>query len=148
MRQTSIDAFNAIKESGLLSKRRWQVYEYLYQHGPCSGTRVSRKVPGGWKRLSELQERGLAKEVGQTRSKFTGHKVILWDVTGKTDARELPTRVSRADLLVLLGRVASKTHKARQWCKEGRHRDSRVLLRRLEITVQGVLDEECRRRTR
>jgi len=37
IRQTSIDAYRKIEAEGLLSKRRWQVYDILYEFGPMTG---------------------------------------------------------------------------------------------------------------
>lgn len=82
MRNPNSDAAYAhIKATGLLSERRFQVYNHVYMHGPCTGTDVSRSIPGGWKRLSELQELGLVEEIGDTKCPYSGETVSLWDVT-------------------------------------------------------------------
>jgi hypothetical protein len=81
MRQTSVEAFNKIKETGLLSKRRWQVYEWLYYHGPATARQVSNAIAGAWKRVSELEQVGLVAETGKTKCSHTGQTVTLWDVT-------------------------------------------------------------------
>jgi len=83
VRETSIEAFRQIEEEGLLSDRRFQVYSYLFRHGPCTGLQVSGGVPGGWKRLAELRDLGVAREVGYTVCEVTGKTVLLWDVTDK-----------------------------------------------------------------
>jgi hypothetical protein len=83
IRETSVEAYEAIQESGVLSKRRWQAYNYLFHNGPLTGQELCRQtgVNGLWKRLSELQEMGLAKECGERPCKVTGMTAILWDVT-------------------------------------------------------------------
>lgn len=83
MRQTSLLAYTAIKESGLLGKRQKQAYEVLYAHGPLTGNELSEimKISGQWKRCSELKKRGLAIEVGERDCRITGNLCILWDVT-------------------------------------------------------------------
>ena len=81
VRETSAAAYHEIVESGLLSKRRLQVYEYLYRNGPCTARQVSEGVPGGWKRLGELRDLGVVAEIGQTVCGVTAKTVILWDVT-------------------------------------------------------------------
>lgn len=90
VRQTSIDAFNAIKDSGLLSTRRWQVYEYLFKNGPCTAKQVTGNLRSGLQdsggyntRLSELRRMGVVQEVGKVECPESGHNVILWDVTDK-----------------------------------------------------------------
>jgi hypothetical protein len=77
-RTTSAIAYHEIRESGLLSKRRLEVYEYLYQNGPMIAAEIP--ITGAWKRLSELKERGVAHEVGEKKNALTGHLSVLWDV--------------------------------------------------------------------
>jgi hypothetical protein len=88
-RQTSIDAYNKIRASGLLSKARWQVYNVLYWHGPMTAAELdeylkkelNRERGGFWKRLSELRDCGVAEEGGKRICHETGSEAILWDVT-------------------------------------------------------------------
>lgn len=92
IRQTSIEAYHAIKESGLLSRRRFQVYDILFHHGPLTAGEVfqlglqegtwSRAVKGGiCARLTELRDVGVAEEKGTRTCSLSGQKTILWDVT-------------------------------------------------------------------
>lgn len=101
IRQTSIDIYHQIQNDGLLSKRRWQVYDILYQHGPLTGGEVAsymKSIHGvrGFSesvrnRLTELREMGAAREVGETSCPVTGNQVILWDVTG-----DLPRQIDKS----------------------------------------------------
>lgn len=95
-RDTSIEAYRTIKENGLLSRRRWEVYSLLYELGPTTAGElftagVSKKI---WKdtvksticsRLAELRDDyGCAKETGARRKcNSSGMNVIIWDVTSK-----------------------------------------------------------------
>ena len=83
MRQTSIDVYTEIKASGLLSKRRWQVYDCLFHEGPLTGNELVErlKLPGAWKRLSELEAETVVRDVGERQCSVTGREVTLWDVT-------------------------------------------------------------------
>ena len=93
VRETSIEAYNTIKENGLLSERRWRVYDIVYTHGPIIGSMVAdyyRKKYGRTSasetirnRLTELRDMGSIKEIGKSLDHNTGMKVILWDVTAK-----------------------------------------------------------------
>lgn len=91
IRQTSIEAYNYIKDSGMLSKLRWMVYDYVYKNGPLTQREVinalsdSRKETSGriTSRFSELRRMEAFQEVGTTECKFTGRKVLLWDVTDR-----------------------------------------------------------------
>jgi hypothetical protein len=96
MRKTSLDAYNRIKDSGLLSVRRLQVYQILYKHGPMTAAQVidvaSKKLKIGNSgrlntRLSELRRMGCVDEVDRAMCPVTGYKAIWWDVNGKTPIR-------------------------------------------------------------
>lgn len=88
MRRTSIDAYNKIKAEGLLSQRRWQVYEILFQHGPLTAGEIFEHGLGIVKgsvcaRLTELREMGIVYEYGEKKWSSTGHVGILWDVNDR-----------------------------------------------------------------
>jgi hypothetical protein len=89
-RSTSIEAYNTIKDNGLLSKLRWEVYSTIYDYGPLTARQTIKilnkgKQPGDRgsynSRFAELRTLGVLEEVGKTFCEVTGHKVILWDVT-------------------------------------------------------------------
>ena len=86
-RETSIIAYNAIKDSGLLSKLKWRVYDYLYKFGPLTAKQINIRLgcattnSGVYTtRLSELRRIGVVEEVGRIECEYSGQKVILWDV--------------------------------------------------------------------
>ena len=91
VRRTSVETFEKIRSSGLLSERRFQVYGILFREGPITGGQVARRMQelhnvGGFSesvrnRLTELREFGCVEEVGETPCPVTGNRSILWDVT-------------------------------------------------------------------
>jgi len=87
MRQTSIDCYHAIKESGLLSKRRLQAYHHMMKIAPCTASELQDSMDyndGGrdcMKRVSELAARGAIYELGIRRCGVTGREVTVWDLT-------------------------------------------------------------------
>ncbi len=94
IRETSIEAYNKIKADGLLSERRWQVYDILFQFGPATGNELLiqfRKKYGTLygnspvvtSRLGELREMGVAQELRERQCSVTGHQAIEWDVTDR-----------------------------------------------------------------
>lgn len=100
-RQTSIDAYKTIKNNGLLSERRWQVYDVLYSYGPMTAGELSEQLPKKLSRtigsnvharLAELKESGVVREVKTTICSVSGMKVIQWDVTSK-----LPKKIIKED---------------------------------------------------
>lgn len=94
-RQTSISAYNAIKENGLLSKRRWEVYDILFRFGPLTANEAFKKIATETgkssssflsvsnARFTELRRNGLLVEAGERSCSITGVRVIEWDVTDK-----------------------------------------------------------------
>jgi hypothetical protein len=101
VRQTSIDAYNEIKNNGLLKKLHWQVYSHLYHHGPQTSGEVyqqlgvQQRVPSQLRaRFTELREMGVLQEVGERPCGVTGRTCIVWDVTAATPV-PLPKAVAR-----------------------------------------------------
>jgi hypothetical protein len=87
-RKTSIEAFTACREMGVLNGMQWRAYEYLYHQGPMTGSELDQALmPEGrarghyHKRLSELEKLGVAQRVGTRPCKVTGRNADLWDVT-------------------------------------------------------------------
>lgn len=94
IRQTSVIAYNEIKDSGLLGKRQKHAYDVLYKKGPLTGNELSTymNMPGQWKRCSELKKRGLAIEVGKRKCSITGKLALLWDVTNNLPTKYNPKK--------------------------------------------------------
>lgn len=101
IRQTSLEAYNTIKENGLLSGRRLEVYSALYEYGPCTGTELFYKMNKSRNpshsnittRLGELRDMGVVKEVEERACNITGMKVIVWDCTSNLPVKfEKPTQ--------------------------------------------------------
>jgi hypothetical protein len=103
-RQTSAEAYRKIKEDGLLSLRKWQVYDILYRFGPLTSTEVIQKYreiygpiaeSGGMTtRCAELVHVGAAQEVGEKKNNQTGMMNILFDVTNQIPIKlEKPKKI-------------------------------------------------------
>lgn len=107
MRETSASVYERIVCEGLLSKRRLQVYQVLYEHGPLTGGQLSEIVKnkfGEWgqsetvrNRLPELRNSGVVKECGTIKCPTSGNEVILWDVTDKYPT-DPPKKVATRDV--------------------------------------------------
>lgn len=86
MRQTSIDCYNAIKAEGLLSKRRLQVYESIFNYAPCTASEVfndKNLKTNQSGRFTELRDLGVIYEKGERLCNVTGRNVIEWDLTDR-----------------------------------------------------------------
>ena len=88
MRQTSLSTYHQIKDEGLLSKLRMQVYSYVFHHGPCTAKQVAMGIMGEYKmggtvssRFSELERLGVIASAGTVVCPETNRMVTLWDVT-------------------------------------------------------------------
>ena len=86
-RQTSIDCFNKIKQEGLLSKRRLEVYEAILKNAPCTTNEALKDVHSGshgvGSRTTELRDAGVIYEKDVRPCKVTGRNVIEWDLTDR-----------------------------------------------------------------
>ena len=88
-RQTSIDCYNKIRQEGLLSKRRLEVYEALLSSAPCTSSEAIRNakttfgVFGVSSRFTELRDLGVIYEKDVRPCRVTGRNVIEWDLTDK-----------------------------------------------------------------
>ena len=83
-RQTSIDCYRQIKSEGLLSKRRLQVYESIFNYAPCTASEVfndKNLKTNQSGRFTELRDLGVIYEKGERLCKVTGRNVIEWDLT-------------------------------------------------------------------
>ena len=87
IRSTSIEAYRTIQENGLLSKRRWEVYDILYQHGPLTQLELAEHYFPGTQprnvqpRVSELEDLQVVSCVGHKIDARTKMANMLWDVT-------------------------------------------------------------------
>ena len=86
-RQTSIDCYNQIKQEGLLSTRRLEVYEAIFKNAPCTTNEALKDVHSGshgvGSRTSELRDAGVLYEKDVRSCKVTGRNVIEWDLTDR-----------------------------------------------------------------
>jgi len=129
-RQTSIDCYNQIKSEGLLSKRRWEIYDIVFNHGPMTSNETfdysSLKGVDGYRhnanaRMTELRDVGVVQELGTTTCSKTNRTVILWDVTSNLPVKAIkPTKKHRTELTIDYLRALYKnktTATPEDWCK-------------------------------
>ena len=94
-RQTSIDCYNQIKQEGLLSKRRLQVFESVFNNAPCTASEVFNEKnlkTNQSGRFTELRDLGVIYEKGERLCSVTGRNVIEWDLTDR-----LPVNVKKSN---------------------------------------------------
>lgn len=91
-RPTGTETYHAIVSTGLVSKKRLEVYSVLADGGPLTATEIAERMPGEKSpskgnnvhaRLCELRDMDLVEEVGERACSVSGRNVIVWDVTGR-----------------------------------------------------------------
>jgi len=95
MRKTSLDAYNSIRENGILSRARFLVYSNLFESGPLTANELAEKMKVRVKgsvcaRLTELRDMGCVEEIKEIKCPISGLKTILWDVNDR-----IPVRLKR-----------------------------------------------------
>lgn len=107
VRETSAAVYHEIEANGLLSTMRWKVYSFLYTNGPLTqnelnaGLKGSNEVaPSYHKRLSELRDLKVVRELGTRTCKVSGNQCIEWDVTANLpeDSAQGATRPTVAEM--------------------------------------------------
>lgn len=91
VRETSIAVYHQIKNEGLLSAKRLQVYEILLEYGALTGSQVAQiyksKYPSNnhsetiRNRITELVEMKVLEEIGIVNCPFSGRNVIQFGLT-------------------------------------------------------------------
>lgn len=96
-RSISKAAYDMIKKNGLLTKRKWQVYDYVFNFGPVTQRETWNALKGidgsiiaGSinTRFSELERVGVMQIVGEKMDPLTKHIVSVWDVTDGLPKKE------------------------------------------------------------
>ena len=89
-RETSIETYYKIKDEGLLSDLRFEVYETLFNYGPLTQMELCRKISHPFRqdrsympRFAELKNMQVIAEAGERVCQITGRNVLIWDVTNK-----------------------------------------------------------------
>ena len=111
-RQTSVEAYTAIRDSKTLGERTWQTYATLYERGPMTQAEAWKSIPGDLPqrsitpRFAQLLRRGfiryLTDEHGQPvkrKCAVSGRRCMVWDVTSQASpstAEQPVTRLQRA----------------------------------------------------
>lgn len=110
-RNTSVAAYQSITENGLLSRRRWEVYEVLYRFGPLTQLELAKahfqhtQARNVQPRISELAALGVVEHVGFKVDEVTQQKNMLWDVNDQLPVKPMKKKSSRARILELENEV-------------------------------------------
>ena len=118
LRQTSIVAYQEIRDNGLLSKRCWQTYDDLYHHGPSTSRDCEDRLGdrNAHRRIKDLVDDEVAFDAGLVVCGKTGKTVHQWDVNSNLPRRSRgqtvnPSRPSADDLNMVLALLRSECRK-------------------------------------
>lgn len=118
-RRTSRQALAEIEASGLLSRRRLQVFRAVVEHGPATAGELHAHLGGIDKakvnaRLTELRDLGVVIELGERRCRITGCEVIVWDATGDLPRkrRRKPPKPTAAQAFAEVLRIVGEAYGA------------------------------------
>ncbi len=131
MRETSVEAYINVVESGVLGRSQEKVYRILYEHGPMSGADLAAYggvTPSGstlFKRVSELERLGIVRCMGIRSNGKTGRAEMLWGVT--TEKATGPARIHRSRKVLQENEACAKI--ADDWSAEA---VARCIRRRVE----------------
>lgn len=86
VRDTSLEAYNEIRNNGLLSKMRFTIYKAVVFFEGSTANEIFERL--GLKtnqsgRFTELREMGVIKELSKRECNITGRKCITWGSTDK-----------------------------------------------------------------
>ena len=100
VRSTSAETYAEVEGSGLLSKKRLEVYHFVSYHPGCTAYDCEEVLKPRNRstvnaRFSELVNRGLIREIpGQTKIQH-GHKRMTYEITGLTTPLPLKSAISQ-----------------------------------------------------
>ena len=89
VRDTSIEAYREITDSGLLSKREAEVYKGIFDYGPCTDRELAEKLgkddPNYVRpRRRELVKQGLIEECDKKKCEVSNKNVYVWRIKEDT----------------------------------------------------------------
>lgn len=105
-RETSIESYKLLVESGALRGKQAQALEAIIKRGPATSAEIIQTLGANvnlWRaRFTELQARGLITEVGTRKCSVTGRTALVWQYSGRTKPLAPKHRASAATLRALL----------------------------------------------
>jgi hypothetical protein len=149
IQQTSVDAYKTITDSGLLSRKRMEVYEEIYKFQPISiNTLIRNLCVTGYNtgsitgRISELQRLGVIAAWG-TEIAPTGHEVILWKTTDQLPGKipKKPTRKQLEGILEKLLIAVANLYNTKDLLFKGDARGPGIELGALALALGAPIEE-------
>jgi len=115
MRHTQIEAYNKIKASGLLSERRFQVYDIIYKNQPITIANMIKIATSEIKilntgsltgRISELERAGVITPLRTGECPITGNNVFFWATTDELPVK-VKKKITNSDKIKMIERIVN-----------------------------------------
>lgn len=98
IRDTSIQAYEEISESGLLQSQKEMVYQFLKELGPSTQREIEKHyehVTGHKEalvrcRFAPLEREGLIQPIGKRPCKITGREALIWEADSQSPRYKRP----------------------------------------------------------
>lgn len=113
--KTSLEAYQEIIRNGLLSKRRLQVYDIIFNHQPLTGSQVATVFKSQnslntnseniRNRITELKEMGVVEECGYSVDPVTNMTVLNFKTTNKLPKKLIRKASKRQKVDFILSEV-------------------------------------------
>lgn len=112
VRKTSIETYNTIKSSGMLSEKRLRVYGIFFLHGNLTGAQVSEFYRTKFSssktsetirnRITELVQMGVVDELGKTKCPSSKRDVTLFGLNNNLPKKlVLPKTINQKKTAIL-----------------------------------------------
>ena len=112
VRRTQMDAYEALKETGALSRLQWETYHGLYRLGPLTRNELDTTLAPGKanppfsRRLAELERFGVIHRALERPCRVTQRVCDAWDITDRKVLLPDPRPERRPDAKVLQAQLA------------------------------------------
>src|SRR5687768_17187748 len=88
VRKTSAEAYHVERLQGTLGERQYEVLCALLAKGPTTGAELNVALGfAAHKRLSELRDMGLVREITRSKCQITRKKAIIWEAVPNAHPR-------------------------------------------------------------
>lgn len=116
IRETSREAYRQIKNEGLLSRVKFEVYKVVCKFGPLTAAEVHKILSRGvsdsggtyTSRLSELRDIGVIRELPKVPCPLTGRMAYQWEDTGKLPVKWEKPKTEKCKTCKGTGRVTTQ----------------------------------------
>lgn len=126
VRDTSIEAYTAVMESGFVAETALEVYNCLYHNGPMTQNEVWQRIDKDRKkdsygpRFATLERSLLIRDIGIRQCRISGRRCHVWDVTSNLPTKPA-TRKARTFYIVKRGSLIGDAYSGENQAKQAQY---------------------------